>query len=93
MKHEDAVGRVHPGARDFHPVRNALRTVVGWTFEIPRLNEEGDRIESSVDYGWVTVEGEASSDRLDYRSTAARSLKAYRSVRRSEPVDIMGKRA
>lgn len=83
MKHEEAARQVYPEAFDFRPVRNGLRVVIGWTFEIPGLEE----------YGWVTVEGEPSGDHLATRTAAGKSLKAYRSVRRAEPVDIMGKRA
>lgn len=76
MIHEEAARKVHPGACEFQPVRHFLRVVLGWTFEIPR---EG---EASVDYGWVTNDGEASQDKLGNKLDAERALKAYLPVRR-----------
>lgn len=76
MIHEDAARKVHPGACEFQPVRHFLRVTLGWTFEIPR---EG---EASVDYGWVTNDGDASQDKLGRKIDAERALKAYLPVRR-----------
>lgn len=75
MIHEKAAKEAHPGARDFKPVRNLARRVVGWTFEIPRDGE------ASVDFGWVTAGGEASSDMLERQLDAERGLRAYCSLR------------
>lgn len=87
MIHEDAARRVHPEAKEFKPVRNVWRRILGWTFEIPR---EG---EASVDYGWVTIRGEASQDVLGFRFDAEKSLKAYDSACGQRPVTPLEKRA
>lgn len=92
MRHEEAAEKVHPGAFEFRPVRNLVRTVIGWTFEIPRL-EDGRKIESSVDFGWVTADGEVSRDRLGKVWTAQQNLKAYLAMKRQRPVDVLEKRA
>lgn len=89
MIHEEAAKVVHPGAIEFEPVRNILRVVIGWTFEIPR--EEA----ASVDYGWVTSDGQASGDKLTARFRAEKSLRAYSrtALRRHESYDTLGKNA
>jgi hypothetical protein len=92
VKHEEAVKKVHPGACEFRPVRNLVRAVIGWTFEIPRM-EDGQKIGASVDYGWVTEDAEVSSDKLGNVWAAQQNLRAYRSVKRQRPVNVLEKRA
>lgn len=80
MIHETAAKEVHPGAAEFKPVRNLPGTsVIGWTFEIPKENSA-----VSIDYGWVTLDGEVSGDRLNRLDRAVRNLRAYRSVKNRE---------
>lgn len=76
MIHEQAVREVHPEAKEFRPVVHFLRVTLGWTFQIPREGQE------SVDYGWVTADGEVSGDRLEDEEDAVRNLKAYLPVRK-----------
>ena len=76
MIHEEAARKGHAGACEFRPVRHFLRVTLGWTFEIPREDE------TSVDYGWVTNDGEASQDKLSNQLNAERALRAYLPVRR-----------
>lgn len=92
MRHEEAVKKVHSGAREFKPVRNLLRVVIGWTFEVPSLAKNGERIGASVDYGWVTAEAEVSSDKLSTEWRAERNLKAYRSAQRHRPMSELDNR-
>lgn len=89
MIHEEAARKIHEGAVEFSPVRNMRRAVIGWIFEIPRE----DKAAASVDYGWVTVEGEASGDVLANRFRAEANLKAYRSSRNRTPLNTLEKRA
>lgn len=73
MLHEDKVLQKHPKAKEFRPVSRAFRSngMYGWIFEVPRDNGIGTR------FGWVTFDGEVSSDLLVYSERAKQNLKAY----------------
>lgn len=79
MIHEDAVLKKHPQAKEYRPVTRSLsREIFGWTFEVPH-----DGFDSHVkSYGWVTRDGEVSSDTLRDREVAAKNLRIYM---RSQP--------
>jgi hypothetical protein len=89
MIHESAAKRVHPEAKEFKPI-SSFGKIIGWIFEIP----QGEGV-ASIDWGWVTSDGEVSQDRLARSEDAVRNLKAYRKQRRqnrqSRSVSPVGK--
>ncbi len=87
MIHEEAAEHVHPGAKEFRPVRSIFRAAIGWTFEIPRKDGIGR------EYGWVTINGEVSGDRLRSWQNAERNLRAYVRIGRREAADHQEKHA
>lgn len=81
MIHEDAALTKHPKAKEFRPVKRPLsKELYGWTFEVP-----SDGANSGVmSFGWVTCDGEVSSDTLRLRSAAVSNLKSYMRSRTSK---------
>lgn len=88
MIHEDAALERHPKAKEFRPVkrvRTFVSTLIGWTFEVPRNGVDS----ASKSFGWVTRDGEVSSDTLSQRETAEKNLAEYMKARRGSPKELL----
>lgn len=72
MIHEDEVLKKHPEAREFRPVKPLISGLWGWTFEVPAGQDRHLKR-----YGWVTCDGEVSSDTLQHRDRAEKNLRTY----------------
>lgn len=76
MIHEKNTLEKFPTAKEFRPVTSGhfrSKEVSGWTFFVPL--DAGYIATGS--YGWVTVDGEVSSDLMLRRSDAANNVRIY----------------
>lgn len=75
MIHEQNVLEKHPTAKEFRPVQSGRfsKEISGWTFFVPL--DTGYVAAGS--YGWVTTDGEVSSDLMSRRGDAAHNVRVY----------------
>ena len=91
LKHEGDARKVHERAEDFRVVTSGLRrTVVGWTFHVPRNPDEPL---GSGGVSWVDVDGDVPTDTYSTRHQAADTMKAHLRQKRQAPVNELEKRA
>jgi hypothetical protein len=77
--HEQAVLEKFPTAKEFRPVkaRRFSDEISGWTFFVPI--DSGYIATGS--FGWVTTDGEVSSDLMGQRRNAADNVRVYTRTR------------